>query len=95
MRNLSLTGKITVFKSLAISKIVYLAMMTPVPKTIVNDLCKLQKEFLWGSSKPKIKHETLCNNYENGGLKCVDISSKIISLQCLWIKKPYEENFHE
>ena len=55
MRNLSLAGKITIFKSLAISKIVYLAMMTPVPKPIVNDLCKLQKEFLWGSSKPKIK----------------------------------------
>ena len=62
MRNLSLAGKITVFKSLAISKIVCLAMMTPAPKPIVNDLCKLQKEFLWGSSKPKIKHETLCNN---------------------------------
>ena len=95
MRNLLLAGKITAFKSLAISKIVYLAMMTPVPKPIVNDLCKLQKEFLRDSSKPKIKHETLCNNYENGGLKCVDIGSKIISLQCSWIKKLYEENFHE
>ena len=95
MRNLSLAGKITVFKSLTISKIVYLAMMTPVPKSIVNHLCKLQKEFLWGSSKPKIKHETLCNKYENGGLKCVDIGSKIISLQFSWIKKLYEENFHE
>ena len=95
MRNLSLAGKITVSKSLAISKIVYLAMMTPVPKPIVNDLCKLHKEFLWGISKPKIKHETLCNNYENGGLKCINIGSKIISLQCSWIKKLYEENFHE
>ena len=95
MRNLSLAGKITFFKSLAISKIVYLAMMTPVPKPIVNDLCKLQKEFLWGSSKPKIKHETLCSNYENGGLECIDVGSKIISIQCSCIKKLYEENFHE
>ena len=93
MRNLSLAGKITAFKSLAISKIAYLAMMTPVPKPIVNNLRKLQKEFLCGSSKPKINHETLCNNYENGGLKCVDIGSKIISLQCSWIKILYKEIF--
>ena len=56
---------------------------------------KLQKEFLWGNSKPKIKHETLCNSYDDGGLKCVYIRSKIISLQCSWIKKLYEESFHE
>ena len=95
MRNLSLAGKISVFKTLAISKIVYLAMMTPVPNQIINELYKLQKEFLWGNSKPKIKHETLCNSYDDGGLKCVDIKSKIISLQCSWIKKLYKESFHE
>ena len=51
MRNLLLAGKITVFKTLAISKIVYLAMMTPVPNQIINELYKLQKEFLWGKTK--------------------------------------------
>ena len=28
-------------------------------------------------------------------MKHVDISSKIISLQCSWIRKPCDENFHE
>ena len=37
-----------------------------------------------------MKHTSLCNNYDNGGLKNVDISSKIISLQCCWIKKLYD-----
>ena len=36
-----------------------------------------------------MKHTTLCNNYDNGDLKNVGISSKIISLQCFWIKKLY------
>ena len=36
----------------------------------------------------------LCNDYENGGLKSVDIFSKIVSLQCSWIKRLDDENFH-
>ena len=43
----------------------------------------------------KISHKTLCENFENGGLKHVDISSKITSLQCSWLQKPCDENFHE
>ena len=40
------------------------------------------------------KHDNLCNDYENGGLKSVDIFSKIVSLQCSWIKRLDDENFH-
>ena len=35
-----------------------------------------------------------CNDYENGELKSVDIFSKKISLQCSWIKRLYDGNFH-
>ena len=28
-----------------------------------------------------------CNDYKYNGLKNVDISSKVVSLQCSWIKK--------
>ena len=51
-RTLTFEGRITIFKTLAISKIVYLALIINVPKVI-------------------------------------------ISLQCSWVKKLYEENFHE
>ena len=44
--------------------------------------------------KPKIKHSTLCNNYQDGGLKNVNTESKIISLQCSWIKRLYDKNMH-
>ena len=46
-------------------------------------------------SIPKRKHETLCNDYKAGGLKNVDISNKIIALQCSWIKRLYDNSFHE
>ena len=56
---------------------------------------KKTKGFFWNNSSPKIKHETLCNNYEAGGLKNVDVPNKIIALQCYWIRRLYDNYFHE
>ena len=91
MRNLTLEGKVTVFKALAISKIVHLALITNIPTSTMKELNKIQNEFIWKNKNPKIKHTTLCNNYDNSGLKNINISSKIISLQCSWIKKLYDK----
>ena len=44
---------------------------------------------------PKIKYSILSNSYEDGGMKSVDLSAKIINLQCSWIKRLFDENFHE
>ena len=35
------------------------------------------------------------NEYVNGGLKSVDIISKIVSLQCSWIRRLFDNNFHQ
>ena len=56
---------------------------------------KIQKAFLWYSSKPKINYKTLCNTFEEGSLKNVDIKAKIISLQCSWVKKLFDGNHHD
>ena len=42
----------------------------------------------------KIKQDTLCKDYENGGLKNVDIMFKIISLQYSWVKRLYHNSIH-
>ena len=82
MKNLTVEGKITIFKPSAIYKIMHLSLVTNIPSEIINELNKILKEFIWNENNPKIKNTTLRNKYENGGLKNVDISSKIISLQC-------------
>ena len=94
-RNLTVEGKIVVFKTLAISKLVFLAQLCVVPNDIISELEKIQKSFLWSNRSPKIKHETICKDYRLGGLKNIDIKSKVISLQCAWVKKLYDRNFHE
>ena len=82
MRDLLIAGKITVFKTLAISKIVHLALVKISSNSIIQELNKIQKEFIWKARNPKKKHDTLCKNYENEGLKNVDIMYKVVSLHC-------------
>ena len=43
----SLTFNITIFKTLALSKIFHLALVTNVPTATIELLGKIQKEFLW------------------------------------------------
>ena len=95
MRNLTLERTIVIFKTLALCKIVFQSLITSVPRHTVNELEKIQKAFLWKNSSPKIKHETICNDYKGGGLKNFDILNKIISLQCSWIRRLYENSFYE
>ena len=92
---LSLEGRIIIFKTLAIFKTVYLTFLTVIPNSLIEELQKIQNTFIWHSSRPKISHKTLHNNSENRGLKKVDRSSKIISLQCSWLRKFCDENVHE
>ena len=94
-QNLTLEGRVVVFKSLAISKIVFQALIAPVPTHVIKALETIQTSFLWNNSNPKIKHKTLCKRYENGGLKNVDIRNKVNSLQSSWVKRLYDDCFHE
>ena len=46
MRNSTLEGRIVVFKTLEIWKIVFLALLTKIPYQMVKELEKIQKSFL-------------------------------------------------
>ena len=85
--------QIVLFKTLAISKIVFLALLTKIPYQVVKQLEKIQKS--WKDPTPKIRHETTCKDCKDGGLKNVDISCKIVSLQCSSIRRLYDNYFHE
>ena len=95
MRNLSLEGKMIIFKILALSKVVHLCLISVVPKQIIEEIENIQKYFLQNWSTPEINRSTLCNSFATGVLTNVDINMKIASLQCCWIKRLYEDSFHE
>ena len=57
-----------------------------VPNSVLEELKQIQKTFLWRNIWARIKHDTLCNNFTEGGLKSVDIKHKISQLKCSWIQ---------
>ena len=77
MRHLALSGKIIIFKTLAISKIVFVSYISSMPDLVLQHLKQVHKEFILESKKAKIKHSTLCGNYVDGGLKDIDIETKV------------------
>lgn len=55
-RQLSQEGKITIFKSLGISKAL-------IVSNVIEELKQLQKTFLRGDKRTKIRYVTLCNDF--------------------------------
>ena len=52
--NITLKGKIMIFKTLALSKIVFLSQMLSIPKEIIPNMKHIQEDFLCNSSTVKI-----------------------------------------
>ena len=80
MRNLSTEYKIEVFETLALSRLVYLALLTVIPNHINEEVAKIQ---FFYDSYPRIKQEWTLRQ----GAKNVDIRFKFVSLHCSWVKK--------
>ena len=87
-RNLTPIGRITVIKSLAISKLVHLFISLPNPsKDIIEKLNKILFNFLWKSPVAKVKKSVVTQEYEKGGLNMINIENFIAYLKMSWVKK--------
>ena len=85
-RNLTVLGKVVVVKSLLLSKLTYVATALPSPsKTFLTNLQSLFFKFIWGSTD-RIKRDQLVQNYNQGGVKMVNIYNYIKSLKLRWIR---------
>ena len=87
---ISLEGRTIIFKALSISRIVYLDCHS----RLIDRRTSKNRENIY-MTRPKISRKTLCNDFENSGLKHIHTSSKITSLQCFWLRKLCNENFHD
>ena len=93
-RGLSLAGKILVFKTLAVSKLLYVCTFKNPSTQIIESLNSVQKKFSWSKKRPKIEHPTLISDYKDGGYKDIDIETKISSLKVKWVSRLLDDNFH-
>jgi hypothetical protein len=71
LRNISLLGKITVIKTLALPILgQWLTVLPDPPDHIIKSLQNIFNIFIWNGKTEKIKRSTLICDYSNGGLKC-------------------------
>ena len=78
-------GKVTVIKSLIISKLVYISSLLPTPKGIMQELNRLLFKFLWKGTDKVTRLSAI-----NGGLKMTYLESMIQSLRLAWITRTFE-----
>ena len=86
-RDLSIIGRIMVFKSLAMSKVIYQCNNLTVPDDFVKELEVLAFNFIWQYKKDKVKRTAVIADYDRGGLKMLDVPSFIEAQKVMWIKR--------
>ena len=86
-RPLTPLGKITVIKSMLLSKLIDLLTSLPIPNSFLTDINKIFFQFLWNMKPDKIKQNSICMNYLDGGLKMVHIYDFVKSLKLTWVKR--------
>ena len=74
-RRLTLLGKIVVLKSLIASQLVYMFSPLPTNQQVLDEINNISCKFLWDGKGDKIKRSIMIGDYENGGLRMLDLNS--------------------
>ena len=86
-RDLTLYGKINIVKSLALSKLTFVATVLPIPDDFVKSVNKQIAKFIWSQKNPKIKKTTMIGEKKEGGLGMPDFDIINKSLKAAWAKR--------
>lgn len=92
-RNITVIGKITVVKTLMLPILNHLIMSLPNPDTeTIKYINSLFYTFIWNSPVHRVKIDVLEMNYEDGGLKMININNFIAAMKCTWVRRLYNSN---
>ena len=87
-RYISVLGRITVVKTLLLSKLTHLFISLPKPNiNLLNQLEKTLYQFVWGGSTDRISRNQLIQDYEDGGLRMPRVPTFIKSLKLTWFRR--------
>ncbi len=86
-RDLSIIGRNTILKSLAVSKLIYPATSLYVPPLIIANIQKDIINYIWNQKPAKVKRNVMHQQIERGGLKVTDFKLQCTSLKLRWISR--------
>lgn len=91
-RDLTIYGKILLIKSFALSQILHISSILPVPVKFISDLEEIVYNFLWNGKQHKVKKHVIIQKYENGGQNMISIQDMITGQRLTWIQKYLRRN---
>ena len=86
-RYLTPLGKISVIKTMVLSKFIHLLMTLPTPENTLTDISKMFFNFIWEGKPDKINRDQICRSYQQGGLKMTNIFTFEKSMKIKWLKE--------
>ena len=81
-------------KSLIVSQLVHILSPLPTNHNAIGEIHNILLNFLWDGKGDKIKRDILISDYENGGLRMIDIKRFNKALKLSWIKKYVDPENH-
>lgn len=94
-RKLTLIGRITIIKSLALAKFTHLFLALPNPPgELIKQIERLFFKFLWNNGPDRIKRSTIIKNVKEGGLRMTNISFFIKALKISWLRRIVHNSEH-
>jgi hypothetical protein len=89
-RDLTIFGKITIIKTLAVPKLTHVASNCTIPEGFVQKVNRMFYNFIWGK-RDRIKRNVLIAPIERGGVGMIDIESYLMSLKACWIARLFDD----
>lgn len=86
-RHITMIGKIVIIKSLLLPNIIYIASCSIIPQEKLQLFKNMIYEFIWKGKTDRIKRTTLSKDYNEGGLRMIDIDLFIKSIHIRWITR--------
>ena len=88
IRKLTALGRITVLKTIIIPKLTYLLISLPNPSNkLLKSINDTSFKFIWQNKLDKLKRDLITQEYQDGGIKMINITNFIAALKATWIRR--------
>ena len=89
-RNLSLTGRVLIVKSLGLSTFSLLASLIHVSTDVIKRINTIVYNFIWNSKTDKVKRQIVQLDYCDGGLRMLDFETMVTCAKIKWINRYFD-----
>ena len=87
-RNITPIGRVTILKSLVLSKITHVLLTLPSPDNdTIKILDNLSYNFIWKNKRHEVSKKTITKEIKAGGLKMLNIKKFDGSLKITWLRR--------